>query len=191
MIKACYSDKAFITRILVDSFYENSSVNFIIKQDGKKMKRIKGLMNYSFDLCFHFGEIFYSEDRKGCALILFPDKKKLLKSTLLDLKFIFTSLDFSHLMLAMKRESKIKKLQCSELSYYLWFIGVDPAEQGKGIGSQLLGEVISEGSGTGRQVLLETSNVQNVKWYRKFGFEVYKKLDLGYLLYFMKYGYEK
>ena len=88
----------------------------------------------------------------------------------------------------MKRESKIKKLQCSGLSYYLWFIGVDPAEQGKGIGSQLLGEVISEGSETGRQVLLETSNVQNVKWYRKFGFEVYKKLDLGYLLYFMKHG---
>lgn len=188
MIKACYSDKAFITRILIDSFYENASVNFIIKQDRSKMKRIKGLMNYSFDLCFQFGEIFYSEDRKGCALILFPDKKKLLPSTLLDLKFIFTSLDFTHLKLAMKRESKIKKLQSTGLSYYLWFIGVDPAEQGKGIGSQLLREVISDSFGTGRQVLLETSNVQNVKWYRKFGFEVYNKLDLGYLLYFMKRG---
>ena len=188
MIKACYSDKAFITRILVDSFYENSSVNFIIKQDKNKMKRIKGLMDYSFDLCFHFGEIFYSENRKGCALILFPDKKRLLPSTLLDLKFIFSSLDFTHLKLAMIRESKIKKLQYPGLTYYLWFIGIDPAEQGKGIGSQLLREVISGSSGSGRQILLETSNVQNVKWYRKFGFEVYNNLDLGYLLYFMKRG---
>lgn len=50
MVKATPSDKAFIVDILVDSFYDNASVNYLIKQDKKKFARIRGLMQYSFDL---------------------------------------------------------------------------------------------------------------------------------------------
>lgn len=189
MIKAAYSDKGFITDILVDSFYDNSSVNYIIRQDEKKKTRIRSLMNYSFDVCYYFGEVFYSEDRKGCALVLFPDKKrKSLRSILLDLKFILSCLDITHLQKAMERESKIKALQPNGLKYYLWFIGVQPSEQGKGIGTRLLNEVMTAGCKTNRFLLLETSNIHSVRWYKKSGFQLYNTLDLGYLLYFLKCG---
>ncbi len=65
-----------------------------------------------------FGDVFLSDDRKGCALIVLPDKKKTtLKSILLDLKLIFTCLGLSNAKKAMDRESKIKKLQPNESSY--------------------------------------------------------------------------
>lgn len=188
MIRASYSDKAFITQLLVDSFYENASVNYIIKQDTRKEQRIKGLMNYSFDVCYLFGEIFHSEDKKGCALILFPEKrKKSFQSFLLDLQFIFSVLDVPHFRKALLRESKLKARQKPVSHYYLWFIGVSPEEQGKGIGTKLLEEVLKDARTMGRPVLLETSNMENVRWYKKAGFTVYDKLDLGYLLYFMAY----
>jgi len=158
MIKASYSDKNFITDIVVDSFYANSSVNYIIKQDEIKIKRIKNLMNYSFDLCFNYGAIYYSEDRKGCALIMFPDKRKnSLKSFLLDLKFIVSTLDILHLRKAMTRESKIKLNQVKGIHYYLWFIGVDPLEQGQGIGTDLLMQLIDDSNKMKRPILLETT----------------------------------
>jgi ribosomal protein S18 acetylase RimI-like enzyme len=182
-----YTDKDCVVNILVNSFYDNSSVNYIIKQDKKKRVRIKNLMKYSFDLCYHFGEIYISENRKACALILFPEKKKYsLKSILIDLKFILSSLDISHLKKAITRDSKIKKLQPSGLKYYLWFIGTEPQHQKEGIGSRLLQEIMEVALKKERPIYLETSRIDNVKWYQKFGFELYNELDLGYRLYFMK-----
>ncbi|MCR6720278.1 MAG: hypothetical protein NVV59_08255 [Chitinophagaceae bacterium] len=91
MIRAKYQDKDCIVNILAHSFDDNKSVNYIVKQDGKRSQRLRKLMEYSFDVCYLFGDVFISEDRKGCALIVFPDKKKTaLKSILLDAKLAFS-----------------------------------------------------------------------------------------------------
>src|ERR1019366_7785654 len=187
MNKAKYTDKNLIVNILTNSFDDNKSVNYIIRQDKKRVDRIKNLMEYSFDMCYYFGEVFLSDDKKGCALILLPDKKKTnLKSILLDMKLIISCIGLSNVTKAMDREARIKKLQPTDLMYYLWFIGVDPKEQNRGIGSGLLGEIIKEGFSKGRPVYLETSTVKNIPWYEKFGFKIYNELDLSYRLFFMK-----
>ena len=145
------------------------------------------LMEYSFDVCYLFGDVFLSDDKKGCALILFPEKKKTnLKSILLDLKLILGATGLSNVKKAMDRESKIKKLHPPDLMYYLWFIGVDPRVQNKGTGTTLLKDVIKQAEAKNRSVYLETSTLKNIPWYEKFGFKVYNELDLGYRLYFLK-----
>src|ERR1035437_422831 len=180
MIRAEYNDKNRVVDILTTSFDDNKSVNYIIKHDKKRVKRIKKLMEYSFDMCYFFGDVFLTDDKKGCALILLPDKKKTnLKSILLHVNLIFSCMGLSNLKKAMDRESKIKKLQPEGLKYYLWFIGVDPDEQNKGIGSALLNEVIKEGLSKQRPIYLETSTLKNIPWYEKFGFKIYNKLDLS------------
>lgn len=187
MMKAEYKDKGLIADILTKSFNDNKSVNYIVKQDGKREQRLRSLMEYSFDICYLFGDVFLSDDKKGCALIVLPDKKKSnLKSILLDLKLIFNCTGLSNVSKAMDREAKIKKLQPKELLYYLWFIGVNPADQNKGIGSNLLSEVIDEGMSKQRTICLETSTVKNLPWYEKFGFKIYNELDLSYKLFFLK-----
>ncbi|HUZ60580.1 MAG TPA: GNAT family N-acetyltransferase [Hanamia sp.] len=187
MIKATYQDKERVVDILAESFDDNQSVNYIVKQDKKRNQRIRKLMAYSFDICYLYGEVFLTNDKSGCALILFPDKKKdNLKSILLDIKLIVSCLGISNIKKAMNRESKIKKLQPKKLMYYLWFIGVDSDKQNKGIGSALIKEVIEEAHSKQRPVYLETSTLKNIPWYEKFGFKIYKELDLGYRLYFMK-----
>lgn len=187
MVRAELKDKHLIADILAKSFDDNKSVNYIVKQDGKREQRLKSLMEYSFDVCYLFGDVFLTEDKKGCALIVLPDKKKTtLKSILLDLKLIFSCIGLSNVKKAMERESKIKTLQPKEPMYYLWFIGVDPIEQNKGIGSALLAEVIKEGVSKQRTICLETSTLKNLPWYEKFGFKIYNELDLGYKLFFLK-----
>lgn len=187
MVKAKYEDKQLVTNILSASFNDNKSVNYIVKQDSKREQRLRSLMEYSFDVCHLFGEVFLSDDKKGCALILLPDKKKSnLKSIWLDLKLIFTCTGLANVTKAMDREAKIKKLQPKELLYYLWFIGVNPEDQNKGIGSVLLAEVINEGISKQRTICLETSTLKNLPWYEKFGFKIYNELDLSYKLFFLK-----
>ena len=187
MVRANLNDKKLVTAILSGSFNNNKSVNYLLPQDGRRSERLQKFMEYSFDVCHHFGDVFLSDDRKGCALILLPDKKKTtIQSILFDVKFIFQSIGLSNVKKAISRESEIKKHQPKGPLYYLWFIGVDNTEQNKGVGSKLLTEVIAEGHRQNRTVCLETSTVKNLPWYKKFGFEIYKELDFGYTLYCMK-----
>lgn len=187
MRKAEYSDKNLIVDILTDSFETNQSVNYIVKQDKKRLKRIRSLMDYSFEICYSFGEVFLSEDKSACALILFPDKKKTtLKSILLDIKLILSCIGLSNIRKALNRESKIKAIQRKELMYYLWFIGVDPKLQNKGIGTELLDNIIKDSNLMERPIYLETSTLKNLPWYRKFGFDIYNELDLSYKLFFLR-----
>lgn len=187
MTRATHSDKNLVVEILTNSFVDNLSVNYIIKQDNKKRLRIKRLMEYSFDVCYSFGDIFLTNDKKGCALLVYPDKKKTtLQSILLDVKLAFTGTGLGNVSKAMKREAAIKAVHPKEPMYYLWFIGVDTAHQGKGIGSELLQYVVNKSKAMGRTLCLETSTTKNLPWYSKFGFSTYRELDFGYKLYCMK-----
>ena len=187
MKNAEYSDKELVVDILANSFETNKSVNYIIKQDRKRKKRIRALMDYSFEICKEFGEVYLSDDKKACALVLFPDKKKTtLKSIELDLKLILSSVGLSNIKKTLERESLIKKHQPKDTMYYLWFIGVDPEYQNSGIGTALLNEVIIDSERQNRSIYLETSTTKNLPWYKKFGFDIYNELDLSYKLFFLK-----
>lgn len=187
MIKASYHEKGLVIDILTKSFDTNQSVNYIVKQDSAREKRVKALMDYSFEVCYLFGDVFLSENKKACALILYPDKKKTtFKSIILDLKLILNCVGISNIKKALSRESKIKKLQPKEPMYYIWFIGVDPQYQSSGIGSKLLSEVIDDSKQKKRALYLETSTLKNIPWYKKFGFDIYNELDLSYKLFFLR-----
>ena len=187
MTKAAYSNKNLVVGILSKSFDDNQSVNYIAKQDSKRTERIRALMDYSFEVCYAFGEVFLSDDKNACALVLFPDQKRTsLKSILLDAKLIFSCVGIGNIQKALSRESKIKNLQPKELMYYLWFIGVDPKYQNSGAGTKLLNDLIKDSSLQKRPIYLETSTLKNIPWYKKFGFSTYNELDLGYKLFFLK-----
>lgn len=192
MVKAKQTNKNLVVDILTKSFENNQSVNYIAKQDEKKLTRIRSLMDYSFEICYSFGDVFLSEDRKACALVLYPDKKKTtFKSILLDIKLILSCIGIENIKKALARESKIKQLQPKELMYYLWFIGVDPKYQNEGIGSILLNEIIEDSERKKRPIYLETSTLKNLPWYQKFGFQVYNELELSYKLFFLKRELDK
>lgn len=76
MLKAETADKELLTQILSKSFEQNQSVNYIVRQDGKQLNRIDALMDYSFDVCSLFGDIFFSDDHKACALLPYPQNKQ-------------------------------------------------------------------------------------------------------------------
>lgn len=144
-------------------------------------------MEYSFDICNLFGDVFISDDRKACALIVVPDRKKVtVKSILLDIKMALSVTGLSNIKKAIIRESAIKKIHPAVPLYYLWFIGVEPSQQGKGIGSKLLNEIIQKGLSENKTICLETSTLKNIPWYEKHGFKTYRELDFGYNLYCMK-----
>ena len=187
MIKAEAVDKTTVITILSYSFKDNQSVNYVVRNDKNSFERIKALMDYSFELCSMFGEVWLSDDKKACALILFPhDKRTNAKSIWLNIKLIFQAIGIFGISKTLKREAQIHKIQPKEQMAYLWFIGVEPESQKNGIGSKLLLQLILRFTVLNLPLYLETSTQKNVPWYQSFGFVIYDQLNLGYSLFFLK-----
>lgn len=187
MKKATKEAKFKVVNILTKAFDTNLSVNYIVKQDKHRVERIRALMDYSFDMCSKYGEVYLSADENACALVLFPElKKDNLWTICKDIELIAKSIGFSNIFKALKRESKIKATQLKGDIYYIWFVGVDPSNQNKGLGSELLSMLLSEAERMKRTVCLETSTSRNIPWYQKNGFQIYDKINLGYQLFFLK-----
>lgn len=188
MIKGSYSDRELFVDILTESFDTNISVNFVVKKDKKRSKRIKLLMEYSFDLCFLFGDVFLTDDRNGCALVLYPEKKRTnLKTILLDIKLVILSIGLFRIGKVLDRDSKIKKYYPTDnRRFYLWFIGVQRQYQRKGIGTALLNDLIAESISQHKPIYLETSMESNVSFYEKHGLKVYHTLNEPHQLFMIR-----
>jgi len=187
MIKATREDKFLVTELLKASFIDNQSVNYIVQQGGHKERRIIALMDYSFEMCFHFGEVWLSEDRKAAALVLYPQlKRTTVQSIWLDIKLIFQAVGITGISRVLDRETRIKAKQPKEPMTYLWFIGVEPSAQHQDIGSKLLAEIVTASDAGQLPVCLETSTLKNLPWYERFSFHVYDQLEFDYTLFFLK-----
>ncbi|HEY2660581.1 MAG TPA: GNAT family N-acetyltransferase [Caulobacteraceae bacterium] len=66
-----------------------------------------------------------------------------------------------------------------EPHWYLPLIGVDPACQGKGLGSRLMSHALTLIDADGLPAFLESSNIRNVPLYERHGFEVLGVIDTG------------
>jgi ribosomal protein S18 acetylase RimI-like enzyme len=187
MKRAEVNQKSLVVDILTKSFDDNKSVNYVVKHDGNRQARIRGLMDYSFNICNAFGDVWISDDGQACALVLHPDKKSsTLNAILWDAKLALSVIGLGRVGHVLARESKIKAFHPRALFSYLWFIGVSPEFQNKGKGSQLLEEVIQESEARERPIYLETSVDRNLPWYQKHGFEIFQTLEFTYTLYLLR-----
>ena len=67
----------------------------------------------------------------------------------------------------------------TEPHWYLPMIGVDPIQQGRGIGSALLKHALAACDRDGVPAYLESSNPKNVPLYQRHGFEVIGSIQTG------------
>ncbi|CAN5905733.1 GNAT family N-acetyltransferase [soil metagenome] len=65
-----------------------------------------------------------------------------------------------------------------EPHWYLAFLGVEPSEQGKGLGSALLRPVLNRCDAEGVPAWLETTNERNLSLYERHGFRVVDECDI-------------
>jgi len=173
--------------ILTKAFDKNKSVNYVIKQDNRREKRIRSLIEYSFNNTLRFGKIF-SIDNKAYAYVSFPHQYK--TDIFATIKLIFSSLGFRNIKRVLRFKSQLKKYYPKEF-VYLDFIGIDPLFQGQGIGSTLVQEIIAFAKQQNLPLYLETSTVENIAFYKKNGFEQYGELQLEYPLFLFRINEEK
>lgn len=74
---------------------------------------------------------------------------------------------------------QMAKYHPNEPHWYLALIGVDPAQQGKGLGDALMAHALKRCDRDKRLAYLESSNPRNVSLYRRHGFETLGAIRAG------------
>jgi ribosomal protein S18 acetylase RimI-like enzyme len=125
---------------------------------------------------FDLGSAYFTEGYTGVALWLPPDVHPdeetmgaLLQSTVPDqtLKDAFAVLE------------KMGRYHPTEPHWYLPLIGVDPAQQSRGLGSALMKHALARCDRDRQLAYLESTNPANVPLYERHGFELLGTIQVG------------
>jgi len=178
------TDKAFVVDLLVQCFYNNRNIFYFIDRGEQKPHHMKALMSYAFDYCLAFGNVFLSEDKSACALVLYPERKMIcVESLWQQLNLVLGSSGFKCIRKIAVLQKIVRQVQPADQKFHVWFMGVRPDLQGRGIGSNFLKQLIAASKQQERIFCLETSDSRHIPWLQKHGFGIYRQLDVGHLVY--------
>ena len=191
MKKVTLKEKDIIVTILVSAFKDitiKNSISFIVKQDHKKLKRLKVLMEYLFITTLSSGEIFINDKENCCILLQDSGKKKTtLKTILWDIKLALYCIGIENVIKVIKREMILKKHHCKDHHIHPIIMGVKKEYQGLGYGVRLIVELVKHYKDNELPVIIETTTLENIKLYNRFGFKIFKTTaNLDYDLTFLK-----
>jgi ribosomal protein S18 acetylase RimI-like enzyme len=172
MIKAVAGDKDLVVSLLQQAGEGLS--NYLFKN--KEQQEL--LLSHLFDLYFYVGEIWLSDNRRACALIMQPGIS-LLNGKAVRWLFKLFLFQVGRVVLQeawhqVNRGGRLKGIH--KITYIRW-ICVDPLFQGRGTGSGLLGRILEKAAAKNRIVFAQTAVVKNLDWLERFGFEGYDVLD--------------
>lgn len=176
MINATQHDIETLVKILAPPFSDNLSVNRCVKQDNKRLERIENQIRYVSNISIRNQMAFVNQAKTAALLCNLSSGKK---ATLMDDMFFITKVSGLKLGLELvKRERLLKQMHpCTDFCH-LWFIGVDTAQQGQGMGSEMMDFIKQHCIEKQLPIYLETSNQRNIKFYEKHGFNLYEKIKL-------------
>jgi len=159
MRKASFKDYKTIVDILHAAFITETfpnSINFVVKQDHKRSKRVYHLMEYQCKMALYFGTVFISDKEETCILVLHSEKKRVtIQMVLLNMKLAVFCIGIRNIPKVIKRERllKAKKKVRRIKIFYIHLAGYTES---------------------------------NRKFYEKMGFTVFNESnDLEYPLYFL------
>ncbi len=167
-----------ISRVLANAFSEDP----IIKAMNLESKEINWMYEIPIRSGLRYGNVFATSENLEGIIAFCPGKYANMKMwNIIRSGSIIPALKLIRKYgKTMQRMGKILKEDKKNLNIgpylYLFVIGVSQEYQGKGFGGKMLRALIEKSENEGKSIYLETETEENVSLYRKFGFEILKKI---------------
>ena len=174
--RADLGDLSSVAKDLSDAFVDDPIFDWFLRADAKREKARLRFFNYLMRVVRPGGGFVERPAGGGAAAVWMPFSYVRASSLTEDLHSLPTILYATGLArfrraLALQKDMHHHHPTDREHAY-LWFIGVSPQAQGRGIGSRLLQVATYRLDAAAMPAYLETQTERNVSLYRRHGFEV-------------------
>ena len=172
--KATNEDVPALTAALARAFDDDPLINWMVMQDKRRARRVFDGMELTLKkMSMPYDEVYTTDGIDGGALWAPPGKWKLgVLQQLLLVPDMLRMTTFKRLPKVMGGINAIEKKHPHQPHFYLFVLGVDTEQQGKGIGGQLMKPVLERCDRDGIPAYLESSKEKNVPLYERNGFKV-------------------
>ena len=179
VVLASRKDLARIADALQDAFFDDPVMSWILRDERSRPRRLARL--FSVLLRAHYlplGTVWTTPDNTGAALWAPPGQAVIPTTKILRYIPSIVHALGPHAVRALRALSHVEHLHPKEPHWYLGVLGTRVANQGKGIGSALLGPVLDQCDESGLPAYLESSKHSNIAFYRQHGFELTGEIQL-------------
>ena len=178
---ATVGDLPALSTTLAEAFFDDPVMSWILREEESRSRRLARL--FGVQLRGHYlplATVWTTPDQGGAALWAPPGHAIIAPTTILRyLPDMIRALG-RHALRALRTLNHVERLHPKEPHWYLGVLGTRPSEQGKGIGSALLGPALDRCDGDGIGAYLESSKHSNIAFYRRHGFEVTGEIELPF-----------
>jgi GNAT superfamily N-acetyltransferase len=171
------SDDEAATRLLARAFHTDPMMIYLAPEDSSRGRRAQPFFAATIRYGRHYGITEMTSTRDAVTLWLKPGFTTISIGRMLRTGMVLAprKLGFSGLVRLNTLASYSDKLHKQAISgdhWYLMTIGVEPDRQRMGAGGRLLSAGLQRADADGLPCYLETTNPENLPFYRRHGFEV-------------------
>ncbi len=173
------SQKGRAGRMLARAFMEDPAYTLILPDPAERERALQRLFGAVVGYCLVYGLVHTTPAVEGAACWLPPGNTevtvwRMLRTGLGLQRAVarFPAQARSGFLATLAYMDDIHKREVPGPHWYLWALGVEPAQHGKGIGGRLLVPALAQADREGVPCYLETETEGNVAFYQKRGFHV-------------------
>lgn len=176
--RATRADLDGVCSSLADAFLDDPIMEWFFPDEQGRRERIERMFRIRVGGLLKQDEVYTTEDHAGAAVWAQPEHWEM--PLLEGLGFVARLLPMvgTRIGLLARGWTQIDAAHPREPHYYLAILGTEPAAQGRGVGSALLGPVLDDCDRNELGAYLESSKERNLAFYGRHGFTVTGEVDL-------------
>jgi ribosomal protein S18 acetylase RimI-like enzyme len=187
-------DERVLVGVLDRAFDADSLFATLLNNPQRRARAATTLHHSAIRYANRYGIADCANTNKGLALWLPPGEEHLTLPRMLRTGFAGLALELGGALPRLLKIdnvlSRMHQTHAPEKHWYLFFLAVDPAFHGQGIGGELLNQGIARADSQGFPIYLETQAEENVRFYTRRGFVVKEEREVtpGYTNWSLKRG---
>jgi len=176
--KALNHELTAVSLTLARAFADDPVFGYCIPDTGRRSRALPAF----FDLVAHtvapYDEIYTVGDSIGGAVWVPPDRPMIPEDAEENFEARLADIAGTDLDRIVAVTSLLEEHHPRQTCAYLWFLGVDPAMQGRGHGSALMAPVLRRCDAQRTPAYLEATTTRNRALYARHGFQVVTELTV-------------
>ena len=170
--------------VLTRAFFNDGKLTYLLPDEEERKARAKYLFEFELRYGMRYGRVYATSPRLEGLAVWLPSEKsgitswRAFRSGALKLRKGLGKENMARLLAFADLVDAFHRKHAPDPHCYLFFIGVDPAFQGKGFAARLLMPVLVALEKKDIPCYLNTQNERNVALYQHFGFQVVERVTL-------------